>query len=434
MTTYSRRRFIQRSIQASLGGLILPHFQSLGRAAESSSDIPTRMVFLGMGFGVSGSGWFPSQKQQGAQYDLPPLLKPLAKHKNDFSIIQNTSLLGPASRTAAHSGSLFFLSDAAAVDKVSTNVALPSVDQIAADLIGKETRFQSLVLSGSGIKGTRGGHGGGLRSLSWNTEGRHMSSDVGAMSLYKRLYGEKGVAAQTLQQRLGQKKSVLDALVRELRSLNSKLSSGDKIVLDQYATSLREIELQLKRSYEWTSKETKLPPLPVPSEDISGIEEIKMTYDLIALAFQADLTRVASYMLPTETLLKDFNISTDTHSMSHYRGAANVAASKERDKTHATLLSYFFDKLKAAKQADGQSLFDHSMIAFGSVLRLRHTRSNGPLLFAGYGGGGIRQGLNVVNPANITPLSNLWFSMLHHVDKSQSSFTSSKNTVSEIFL
>lgn len=430
MSRFSRRNFIQTCLA---GGLILPQFKSLCKAAPGSPKIPTRMVFLGMGFGVSTKGWYPSLRQAGAEYDLPKLLKPLARHKNDFSFIQNLSLLGEAPRTAAHAGSLYFLSDASAMQKVSINTALPSVDQVAAGIIGDETRFSSFVLAGRGIVGRFGGHGGGLRSLSWNREGGHMSATIGAFELYKKMYGDKKTGVKALQARLRQKKSVLDSLVRELNSLNSKLSVSDRVVLDQYSTSLREIEVQLQRSFEWATRETNLPHIEPPTEKISGIDEVKLTYDLITLAFQADLTRVASYMMPTETILQDLKVKTSPHGMSHYRGDISVAASHLRDETNAELLSYFFDKLKAAKQSDGQSLFDHSMIAYGSALKSRHTRANGPMIFAGYGGGGLKQGLNVVNPSGVTPISNLWLSMLRQVDKNQSKFTSSKNTVSEIF-
>ena len=411
----------------------MPQFQSLSKAAPSNAKIPKRMVFLGMGFGVSASGWYPSQNQAGSQYELPRLLKPLAKHKKDFSIIQNLSLLGEAPRTAAHAGSLYFLSDASAIQKVSVNTALPTVDQIAAGIIGDETRFPSFVLSGKGIVGNFGGHGGGLRSLSWNREGRHMSGTLGAFELYKKMYGDKETGVKALQERLRQKKSVLDSLVKELNSLKSQLSVGDRVVLDQYSTSLREIEVQLQRSFEWATRKTDLPELAPPLESISGIEEVKLTYDMITLAFQADLTRVASYMMPTETILKDLGAKTSPHGMSHYRGDVSVATSHLRDVTNAELLSYFFDKLKAAQQSDGQSLFDHSMIAYGSALQTRHKRANGPMIFAGYGGGGLKQGLNVVNRSGVTPFSNLWLSMLRQVDPSQTKFTSSKNTISEIF-
>jgi len=119
--------------------------------------------------------------------------------------------------------------------------------------------------------------------------------------------------------------------------------------------------------------------------------------------------------------------------MSHYKGQAAIDAHRNRDLVNMELLAHFFDKLKGIKQPDGKSLFHHCMISFGGGLRHKHSRGNLPILFAGYGGGGIQQGLNVVNQKNKTPLTNLWFSQLRQLNPRLEKYNNSKNTISEVF-
>ncbi|MDC0088021.1 DUF1552 domain-containing protein [Akkermansiaceae bacterium] len=430
MNNYTRRRFLAKSV-GSAAALILPQFQSLARAQVATGGIPTRLVYMSMGFGVSPS-WFPTSSRTG-DLSLTDLLKPMAAHKNDISIIQNLSLQGPPTkRVPAHSAGVHLLNDAAAIDpKYSMSASIPTCDQVAADYIGKDTRFPSLVIAASDTDKVKSGNGPGMRSISWNKEGRHMSGIEGAFKLYTALYGDKSVSKGKLTNQFAQKRSVLDFLVRDIKSLNAKLSVGDQQVLDQYTSSLRDVETNLARNFKLSTEKSTLQELEKPEAELEGVEDIKLTYDLMALAMEADYTRVISYMLPVGSILRSMNIQVTAHDMSHYKGAA-VAAHHARDEMNMEMLAYFFDRLKTIKQADGNSLFHHSMITFASGLRHKHTRENLPILFAGYGGGGIKQGQNVVNAKN-TPINNLWFSKLRHINPQLDNWHNSQNNVSEVF-
>ncbi len=431
MTDYTRRRFLAKSL-GSAAAMILPQFESLARAKTGVNGVPTRLVYMSMGFGVS-NGWFPTGSKTSSNWKLPNLFAPLQNHKDDISVIQNLSLLGPPPRKApAHYAGLHLLNDAAAVNpKYGHNASIPTCDQIAAEYIGQDTKFPSLAIAAVDKTSLKGGNGKGMRSISWNKEGRHISGIEGALKLYTTLYGNRNLSKEKLANQFAQKKSIMDFLVRDLKSLNSKLSKGDQNVLDQYTSSLREVELNLSRSFDLSSEKGTLQHLEKPPKDLSGIDDVKLTYDLMALAMEADYTRVISYMMGVDPILKSMNLNVSSHDMSHYRGAGRKAH-QLRDKKNLELLSYFFDKLKSIQQADGNSLFHHSMITFASGLRHKHTRGNLPILFAGYGGGGIKQGVNVVNPKN-TPINNLWFSQLRHINPKLKKWHNSRNNVSEVF-
>lgn len=431
MTEYTRRRFLAKSV-GSAAALILPQFESMAKAGVGSNGVPTRLVYMSMGFGVA-NGWFPTESKTSNNWKLPPLLSHMKDHKDDISIVQNLSLQGPPPRRApAHYAGLHLLNDAAAINpKYNHSASIPTCDQVAAEYIGRDTKFPSLVIAAVDKSGLKGGNGKGMRSISWNKEGRHISGIEGALKLYTTLYGNRNLSKEKLANQFAQKRSIMDFLVRDIKSLNSKLSKGDQRVLDQYTSSLREVELNLARSFDLSSEKGTLQHLEKPPEDLSGIDDVKLTYDLMALAMEADYTRVISYMLGVDPILKSMNINVNSHDMSHYRGAGKKAHVL-RDEKNMEMLSYFFNKLKAIQQPDGNSLFHHSMITFASGLRHRHTRTNLPILFAGHGGGGITQGMNVVNPKN-TPINNLWFSQLNHINPSLQKWNNSKNNVSEIF-
>ena len=432
MNNLSRRTFLAKSI-GSAAALILPQFESHARAHIAKSGIPTRMVCMSMGYGVSPE-WFPEASRSTRSLKLAPLMRPMAEHNKDISVIQNLSLLGPpAHRAPVHYAGLHLLNDASAVDpKYNHNASTATCDQVAAEYIGKDTKFPSLVIAANDQDNLKGGNGPGMRSISWDKEGRHMSGIEGALKLYTALYGDRSISKENLASQFAQKRSVMDFLVRDIKSLNSKLSKGDQEVLDQYTSSLREVELNLARSFDLSSEKGALKHLEKPPEELSGIEDVKLTYDLMALAMEADYTRVISYMLPVDPILKSLNINVGSHDMSHYHSSDGQKAHHARDEMNMEMLAYFFDKLKKIKQPDGNSLFHHSMITFAGGLRFRHTRGNLPVLFAGYGGGGIKQGLNVMNPQD-TAINNLWFSQLRHINPELENWHNSQNNVSEIF-
>ena len=434
MDYFTRRRFI-KGIGGSLASLLLPQFHSYGQARIGQGGIPTRSVFIGMGYGVSKSGWFP--EPVAGKLKLTRLLKPMERHKDDISIIQNLSFVGKSTGKAkGHTSALYYLSDATGVNpKSRLQKALPTCDQIIAKMIGHETPFPSVAIGFNKPTGLNEGHGPGIRSLSWDMQGRHITGLKGSLGMYQALFANANVNPRDLDKQFSQKRSVLDFLVKDIKSLNSKLSINDQHALEQYTQGLRDVELNIGRSLNAAKQQQGIKGIEKPESYDDGISEVKTVYDLIALAMQADLSRVFTYTLPVASIINSLGLprTVNTHEMSHQKTKVSRAQHQARDLENVKMLAYFFDKLKSIQQPDGRSLFDHSMITFGGGLRTHHYRGNVPILFAGYGGGGIRQGYNVVNQSRVTPLTNLWLSHIRHYDPNVKKFHTSKNVVSEVF-
>ena len=160
---------------------------------------------------------------------------------------------------------------------------------------------------------------------------------------------------------------------------------------------------------------------------------MRLIFDLMAIAMQSDSTRVMSYMMPSSGLLTDFDSPINSHNMSHHRGKADwISVQRQRDLLFSELVAEFLKRLKETKEYDGSTLLDHSLVAMGSSLRQGHGQANGPMILAGHGGGGLKQGQNLVYEANSTPLSNLWLSMIRHVGVEQDSFADSSGVLSEV--
>ena len=151
-------------------------------------------------------------------------------------------------------------------------------------------------------------------------------------------------------------------------------------------------------------------PIEAPSPGLKGKEEIEMMYNLIVAALQTDSTRVLSYRLPGQKLLNSMGVTLSAHNISHYSPGERMEASKARDKAHTELLAGLIDKLKATKEADGSSLFDHTALAFGSNISSIHYLDNCPTILTG-GGANLKLGQHLALPKD-TPLCNVWLTML----------------------
>jgi hypothetical protein len=403
---HTRRHFLR----SSTGLIALPFLESLGfrrfASAAPAEAPPKRMVFLGIGFGVTKETWFPDVNQTGPQYTLPPGLAPLARHQQDFTLIQ-----GLANRYSedAHGGSTYWLTGANAHEGGASAYNSISADQVAAAAFGKNTRYASLQLNGSDKDLSGPGHGRGL-SLAWDHRGKPIAGMNSPLAVFHRLFSAEKVSLEELRARMTQKRSLLDAVRVEAEDLQRGLAKNDVEKLEEYFQGLREIEQRIARDEQWQSVPKPKAPLPQPAEGRSGVEEIQLMYDLMVAALQTDSTRVLTYRLPITNLLTGLGIKVAAHDMSHYSPGERMEASQKRDVTHSTLLAVFLDKLKAVRETDGSRLFDHSTVVFGSNLSHVHNLTNCPTLIAG-GGSGIRLGRHLVASRD-TPLCNVWLTLL----------------------
>lgn len=409
MTTPLPRRHFLRSSTALIA---LPALESLGfrrfASAAPAARPPKRLVFLGFGWGVTESTWYPDLKQTGPGYTLPPGLQPLARHKADFTVVQG---LWNRYANEGHWGSTLWLTGANRYAQPGQSFSNSiSADQVAAAHLGREMRFASLQLNGNGLLGLSG-HGPGL-SLAWDIRGKPVGGQNSPVEAYHRLFAEDKTPIAQQKAMLAQRRSVLDTVQENARDLKRRLGKNDNAKLDEYFEGIRDIEMRLSRDEQWIGVPQPKTKLPEPKPGLAGYEEIRLMYDIMLAAMQADSTRVLTYRQPVQTLLTSIGVTVHPHDMSHYHSTLGekLDASQKRDATQSELLAGFLDKLKATKEADGTRLFDHVALAYGSNLRTGHALDNCPTVLAG-GGAGIKLGHHLVAPKD-TPLCNAWLTLL----------------------
>ncbi|WP_296460485.1 DUF1552 domain-containing protein [Rubinisphaera sp.] len=406
------RREILRSATAVVA---LPFLESFGfrRFAAAAPPVapPKRMVFLGFGWGVTEESFFPDMKTSGPDYELPAGLKPLERHKADFSIVQG---LRNKFSVEGHAGSTWWLTGANPYAQPGQSYCNTiSADQVAANEFGQHTRFSSLQLNHS-EQGDRSGHGPGL-SLAWDASGKPIGGDNGPLQAYHRLFSKDSVPLEQRRLLIAQRRSVLDTVLENARSLQRGLGKDDNEKLSEYFDSIRNIETRLSKDEKWMDRPRPEAPFAEPSSELLGRDEIKLMYDLIVAGFQTDSTRVITYRQPVATLLTSIGNKVFPHDMSHYHSTRGekLVCSQQRDQTQSQLLAGFIDKLKITQEGDGSNLFDNVVLAYGSNIRTGHDLTNCPTLVAGRAAG-LKLGENIVVENN-TPLCNAWLTLLQGV-------------------
>ena len=406
-TQFNRRHFL-----CGTGALIaLPALESIGfrpfavAAEKAKAAPPKRAVFLGIGFGITKETWFPDLNDTGAEYKLSEGLSPLARHKKDFTVVQGCS---NQYSNEAHWGSTFWLTGANRYSVPGQNMANSiSADQVAALQLGQDTRFASMQLDSGDSSAS--GHGPGL-SLAWDQRGKPVAGFNNPLQVFHKLFSADNLPLAQRQAAIAEKRSVLDAVLTEARRVQRGLSKTDNDKLDEYFQGIRDIETRLGKDEDWLDVPKAKAPLAEPAPGLKGRDEIELMYNLIVAALQTDSTRVMSYRLPGQELLKSMDVTLSAHNISHYSPGDRMDASKARDKAHSELLAGLIDKLKATKEADGSSLFDHTALAFGSNISSIHYLDNCPTILTG-GGANLKLGQHLALPKD-TPLCNVWLTML----------------------
>ncbi len=425
-----RRAFLHGS--AAL--ISLPLFESFGwrRFASAAPDATSkkRMVFLGFGWGATEGSWYPNKKTTGADYELTAGLKPLQRHKQDITVIQN---LSNHFSTEAHWGSTFYLTGANRYAEPGQSFHNSiSADQVAAQVFGQETRFTSIQLGCEHAEDS--GHGPGL-SLAWNRQGKPMSGQNDPVRAYHKLFAQDNTPIEQRQAMLEQRRSVLDTVLEDAKSVGRGLGITDKDKLNEYMQSIRDIETRLSKERQWLKVPKSKPQEEIdePAGDIEGYEEVKLMYDLIVAALQVDATRVLTYRQPVDSFIRSLGATITGHNMSHYTSGERRSVAEMRDEKQSELLAHLIDKLKATKEIDGTSLFDHTSLSYGSNIHSIHYLTNCPTVITG-GGAGVKHGRHLVMDDANTPLCNLWLSLLRGVGLDVESHGDSNGVIEELFV
>ena len=226
---------------------------------------------------------------------------------------------------------------------------------------------------------------------------------------------------------------MLDTVLVDARDLARGLGKEDVDKLSEFLDSIRDIEIQLSKEDQWLDVPKAKPgePIAEPKENMNGDKEIRLMYDLMVAALQTDATRVATYRQPVDLLIKGIGLKFAGHNISHYSPGPRMEASQARDRAQSELLAHLIGKLKAAKEADGTSLFDHVAVALGTNVRSQHYLDNCPTILTG-GGARIKLGRHVVMSDAKTPLCNVWLTLLNGVGVAAKSFGDSTGVIEEL--
>ncbi len=425
-------RISRRTVLRGLGvSVALPWLEAMGPVASwatadegKSRPAPNRMAMLYVPNGANMAEWTP--KNDGPLSELPAILEPLSGLKDDFMVL--TGLTADKARSHGDGGGdharalSAFLTGAQARKTDGADIRSGiSVDQVAAARVGDKTVLPSLEVgceAGSMAGNCDSGYSCVYSStMSWRSATQPLPKEVNPKLVFERLFSTEGAARRA--QRDALRKSVLDFVREDSGDITGKLGANDRRKIDEYFSSIRDIELRMERA-------AKLPPVKTP--DVAapdGIpasyeEHIRLLCDLIVLAFQADVTRVATFVLANEGSNKPYpfiGVSEGHHELSHHgRNQTKLQKIRDINRFHTTQLAYLLEKLRGVQEGDG-TLLDHSMVAYGSGNSDgdRHNHDDLPILLAGRGCGTITPGRHV-RFSNETPLNNLWLSMLDRME------------------
>ena len=415
--TTLRRRSLLRAAGVSIA---LPAFQSLpaSAAAESKSGPPKRMVCIGNMLGFYPEAFWP--KGQGRDFEFAVTTESLEQHRSDLTVIAGLD----HGVKGGHFGIHAFLSGVRSIDAKSMPDGNITVDQRAAETTGGQTRFPSLTIgSESGI------HGG--CQMSWTRSGTRVPPITGPRELFQKLFvGTNQADKQRQADRFRLQESILDNVLGDAKSLNKKLSRRDQQKLDEYFTSVRDVENKLALSKQWVDIPKPEPPISEP-KNTNMVQDLPLLYDLIALALQTDSTRVATLELGGSFETRDFGIQGGYHSLSHHgQRQSSIDALIKIETYQVEQFSRFLNKLKQT-EVQGQDLLDQTMVLFGSGMgnANSHTNTNLPIVLAG---GGFRHGSLMrfeKKDDHRPPLSNLFVSMLQQFGVPTDRFATSTGTL-----
>jgi hypothetical protein len=421
------RRTLLRGAGAAIG---LPLLDSMIPAMANPSRIPAaatkRMAFVYVPNGIIMPEWTP--KATGTAFEFESVMKPLEPMRQKLTVLSglthNTGRAlgdGPGDHARA---AATFLTGVHPKKTAGADISLGiSVDQIAAAQIGRDTRFGSLEL---GLEGGRqaGNCDSGYscaysNNISWRSATAPNPPEINPRSIFERMFGSsdpsEGPELRTRRERLN--KSILDFVAEDARSLQGKVGATDRRKLDEYLTSVREIELRIANAERAVRSAGNLPPLERPD----GIPEnyadhARLTFDLMTLAFQADLTRVITLMMAREGSnrpYREIGVTDGHHGLTHHKGNAEwIAQIRKINQYHCEQFAYWIRKMDSIADGEG-TLLDNSMIIYGSSISdgNRHLHHDLPIVLAGRGASTLKSGRHI-RYAKETPLTNLYVAML----------------------
>lgn len=425
--------------------LALPFLECMAHGAAPTPAPAKRLCAMYFGFGVSlpkpGSeqsawSWFP--EGEGRDFRFNRSLEPLARHRQDISVLGGLS--HPMGRKmGGHDTGDTFLTAALMNTGLLRNSV--SLDQLAAAQLGDQTRFRSLVLS------TDGGVGEPTRAttLSFDERGDPVPALNQPQQIFDRFFGAGDAKLDEDRRRLASSQKMLDRVLDHSRSLRADLGVQDRRKLDEYLSSVRQVETQVERSQAWLEiprpalNDEDRSRLDLESDDTAPLAFMRTMYELIALAFRTDSTRVATYQISNMNgaaskagkfpQIEGFKgtLHNLAHGWNKPEGAEKLG---QWDRFMAEQFAVFLDRLAEAEDEHGRIL-DNTVVLYGSSNSQTHNNTNYPLVVAGGGQLGMRHG-QYLRYKDDVPMSNLLLTLLRRVGVSADSFADSTGELAEL--
>jgi len=422
--------------------LALPLLDAMVPAMTALAATPAapvrRLGFVYIPMGANLAQWSPAQT--GTINELSPILGSLTPFLDRITVIgnlENKPAYSPGNHATANSG---FLSAAKAKLTEGSDYYLgTTVDQLAAQQIGKDGRLPSLELA-MDLLTTVGNCDNGFacvyqNNLSWSSPTTPLPAEAHPRVVFERLFGDGGTSAERLSE-LKQNASLLDWVTDDIAKLQNKLGPGDRAKVGNYLDTVREVERRIQKAESQTA-ESHLPDLERPMGVPAAYgDHAKLMFDLQVLAMQADITRVITFQLARETSTRTYpeiGVPDPHHPTSHHaNNPEKLAKLAKINAYHASLFAYFLDKLKSTPEGDG-TLLDHSLYLYGSGMGNPdvHDHINLPVLVAGGAAGSVKGGRHI-KYAEPTPLANLHLTLLDRVGVRLDSFADSKGKIVEL--
>jgi hypothetical protein len=414
------RRMVLRGVGTALAlpwlDGMLPAFAS---ATVRAAQAVRRLGVIYVPNGIRMDHWTPAST--GSAFDVPPSLLPLAPYRDRMLILTGLSTNGLPKNSGVHaSASTKFLTDANPKSTQGSGVeAGVSLDQVVARELAQQTQLASLEL---GLESAEAGtcdigfSCAYTNTISWRSPTTPLPMENNPRTVFERLFGDSGTTSTAAQlARIQQERSILDSVTQKVNRLARTLGPRDRAKLTEYTDAVRDVERRIQKAEEQSARE--LPSVLEPTGIPGTFEEhTKLMFDLQVLSYQADLTRVTTFMIGREfsgRAYPEVGAPDAHHPTSHHENDPLKLDRLRRINTfHTTLFAYFLDKLRGIKEGDG-SLLDHVSLMYGSGMSdgNAHFHGNLPILVVGGGSGSLTGGRHLEYPQE-TPLANLHLALL----------------------
>ncbi|HEY4361341.1 MAG TPA: DUF1552 domain-containing protein [Bryobacteraceae bacterium] len=419
MTFLTKKSISRRRLLCGVGaGLALPLLDSMIPAstalAATAAVPPRRFGAVFVPHGERPGYWNP--KKVGADFELSPILEPLADFRDDLTVV--SELCDPVDGHAVTVAA--WLSGSIPKRTVAEDVyAGITIDQVIAAKIGRETVFPSLEVATEDFTGYIGGCDPAyacayINTLSWKSPTQPLPMEINPRVLFERMFGRPGTAEQRLA-RMKTGSSILDSIQDDVKELQLDLGAHDRTRLSDYLDHVRETEARIQRAEKRSATSVRIPDAPIGIPD-SFPEHIALQFELIALAYMTDLTRVFTFMLSrdvTQRTYPEIGITEPHHALSHHSGDEEKKKLLVKlNQYHVSMFEKFLKLLRETPEGDG-TLLDNSMIMFGSGMSESqvHSRLDIPTLLVG---GFQKRGSRHIQAAKETPIANFLLSLARY--------------------